>query len=310
MENKYKYFKNKNNDKIYRIHLEHDEYPWNPRTEDDGNVGHMMVWWNRYSLGDTKENTYSDPESFVNDLVRKYVSEKSIINYVKAKKTSNGLELRYNRKDELWELWGYYWLFPLGNSKDAKFGVIESNNPIDYLVDDIIEAMSFKDKWKLLERNGIAYLPLYIYEHSGITISTGGFSCPWDSGQAGWIYTTKEEIMKYGGKILSDKGNYINVTDRNWKQAAYKWMQGEVDIYDQYLRGDCYGYILDELDMDSQASLESKMNFLDEDDMEWNENVDSCWGFFSDKWGDDLIEEIAKEAANFEKLCDDLKEVA
>ena len=44
--------------------------------------------------------------------------------------------------------------------------------------------------------------------------------------------------------------------------------------------------------------------------MEWNEDVESCWGFFSDKWGDDLIEEIAREAANFDKLYDCLKDVA
>lgn len=308
MEKNYKYFKDCNG-KICRIHLEYDTEPWNPREDMDGNIGHMMCWWNRYSLGDSKENTYKDPEDFVNDLVRHHVSEKTIINFVKAKKTSNGLELRYNRKDALWELCGYYWWFPLGSSKDAKFGVIESNNPIDYLIDDIIEAMSFEDKWKLLERNGIAYLPLYVYEHSGITIRTGGFSCPWDSGQAGWIYTTKEEILKCGGMIKSDKRNYIKVTERNWRKAAQIWMEGEVELYDQYLQGECYGYIIDELDMDDQASLESEMNVIDEDDVTWNENTESCWGFFSDKWGDDLVEEIAKEVTSC-KLYDCLKDVA
>ena len=308
MENNYKYFKDCNG-KICRIHLEYDTEPWNPRYDMDGNVGHMMCWWDRNRLGDYKENEYYDPESFVNDLVRNHVSEKTIINYVKAKKTSNGLELRYNRKDELWELWGYYYWFPLGRSKDAKFGVIESNNPIDYLVDDIIEAMSFEDKWELLERSGIAYLPLYVYEHSGMTMNTGGFSCPWDSGQAGWIYTTKEEVLKCGGMIKSEKGNYIKVTERNWRKAAQIWMEGEVELYDQYLQGECYGYIIDELDMDDQASLESAMDILDEDDVTWNENTESCWGFFSDKWGDDLVEEIAKEVTSY-KLYDCLKDVA
>jgi len=308
MENVYRYFKDKNTGKICRIHLERDDEPLNPRIDYDGNIGHMMVWWNRYSLGDTKENTYSDPESFVNDLVRNHVSDNAIINYVKAKKTSNNLELIYDRKERMWELWGYWKVWWNGNK--IHHGVIESHSVLDFLIDDIIEAMTFEDKWKLLERNGIIYLPLYIYEHGGITISAGGFSCPWDSGQAGWIYTTKEEIMKCGGMIRNEKGNYIKVTDKNWRKAAQMWMEGEVELYDQYLRGDCYGYIIDELDMDSQAALESKMDILDEDDMEWDEDVDSCWGYYSDKWGDELIEEIAKEAANFDKLCDDLKEVA
>ena len=29
--------------------------------------------------------------------------------------------------------------------------------------------------------------PLYLYDHSGLTVSTTPFSCPWDSGQIGWI---------------------------------------------------------------------------------------------------------------------------
>ena len=85
-------------------------------------------------------------------------------------------------------------------------------------------------------------------------------------------------------------------------------MDDEVKLYDQYLQGDCYGYIIDELGMDDQASLESKMNLLSEDDMEWDENKESCWGFFSSKWGDELIEEIAREAAYFDKLVDRLEE--
>ena len=37
-------------------------------------------------------------------------------------------------------------------------------------------------------------LPLYLYDHSGITISTGMFSCPWDSGQIGFIYVSKQKV--------------------------------------------------------------------------------------------------------------------
>ena len=28
------------------------------------------------------------------------------------------------------------------------------------------------------------------------------------------------------------------------------------------------------------------------------ERTDSCWGFYSDKWGDDLLEEIAREVTD------------
>lgn len=310
MEN-YKYFKDSSGT-ICRIHIEQDSDPWCPRYDMDGNIGHMMCWWNRYQLGDYKENKYNSPEDFVNDLVRTHVSEKSIINYIKAKKTINGLELKYNRKEKMWELWGYYYLAPLMSSKDAQFAVIADYERLDWLIDDIIESMSFEDKWKLLERNGVVALDLHCYEHGGITMSCSSgypYNDRWDGGQAGWIYTTKEEVLKCGGMIKSDKGNYVKVTERNWKNAAYTWMRGEVEMYDQYLQGEVYGYIIDELDMDDQASLESKLNVLDEDELEWNEHTDSCWGYFSNKWGDDLIEEIVKDGIGNYKLYDSPKEL-
>src|SRR4030042_1625044 len=37
-------------------------------------------------------------------------------------------------------------------------------------------------------------LPLFLYDHSGITMSTKPFSCPWDSGQVGYIYVTREKL--------------------------------------------------------------------------------------------------------------------
>lgn len=289
MNKDYKYAKD-HKGTVCRIHIEQDDEPLNPRVDWDGSVGHMMCWWNRYNLGD--KNEFESPEEFLNNLVRNNVSEKKIINFVKNGKTSNGLELKYNRSEKLWELWGYWKTWWTGN--EVHHGVINSNYQIDYLIDDIIDSMNFEDKWELLEREGFYYLPLYIYEHSGITMNVGGFSCPWDSGQAGWIYTTKEEIVKCGGKIKSSNGNWINITNKNWREAAKKWLEGEVEEYDMYLRGECYGYIVDEL--------------IDVDNDEWEEQTDSCWGFYSSKWGDALIEEIALEAG-FDKVFDDLKEV-
>ena len=39
-------------------------------------------------------------------------------------------------------------------------------------------------------------MPCYIYDHSGITISTGSFGCRWDNGQFGYIMITKEKARK------------------------------------------------------------------------------------------------------------------
>ena len=97
-------------------------------------------------------------------------------------------------------------------------------------------------------------MPLYLYDHSGITMSTGRFSCPWDSGQVGIIYMTREQILKqFGGKLLTKKK----------REQARDLMQAEVEEYDQYLTGDVYGYVVtDPLGND----------------------VDSCWGFYGLSW--------------------------
>lgn len=292
----YRYYKDARDGKIMRFHLEQDTDASDPRYDWDGNIGKMMCWHRDYRLGDYKENNYSDNEDFLNDLVRRNVSEKSIINFVKAKKTSNGLELKYNRSEQIWELWGYYYLFPFQSPKDVQFAVIESNNPVDYLIDDIIEAMSQKDKWKLLERHAnIIYLPLYLYDHSGITMNTSGFSCKWDSGQVGYIYTDKNTILKTVGAFENENGNYIKVNEKNWKRAAYKDMEDEVHTYDMYLTGEVYGLIVEEL--------------VDEENDEWIE-TDSCWDFYNDSWGDKLFEEVARDFGISEELFDNLEDVA
>ena len=53
-------------------------------------------------------------------------------------------------------------------------------------------------------------LPLYLYDHSGITMNTTGFNCHWDSGQVGFIVATKKSIRenflcKYVTKKIREK---------------------------------------------------------------------------------------------------------
>lgn len=63
---------------------------------------------------------------------------------------------------------------------------------------DKLEDMDMDGLLELVEKSNII-LPLYLYDHSGITINTTGFSCPWDSGQVGWIYCNKERFIKETG---------------------------------------------------------------------------------------------------------------
>lgn len=288
MEKEYRYYKNSKG-KIVRLYIQDDECPLNPRTDFDGHIGKMMCWHREYSLGDYNENNYEDPDQFLSNLLHENVSEKSIINFVRNGKASNNIKLIYNKSSKKWELWSYYYYPFFQSSKEAKLQIYEENEDITWLVDDIIDCLSCKDKWYLLEKHAnIIALPLYLYDHSGITMNCCGFSDQWDSGQIGWIYTDKNTVLGTGEDIK-----------RNWKETAYKWMEGEVKEYDMYLQNEIYGIITEEYDGKGNP----------EDDDSWTDE-ESCWGFYSDKWGDDLVEEIANEYGISEQLFEKFENVA
>lgn len=102
------------------------------------------------------------------------------------------------------------------------------------------------------EHGALHIKPLYLYDHSGLRIKIGSFvgtgaqHANWDSGMVGYIYTTKEKIKMMGVK----------------EKDIDKILEGEVEIYDQYLSGDVYRYTV----------------------FEWNgndwENVDSVGGYY------------------------------
>lgn len=101
-------------------------------------------------------------------------------------------------------------------------------------------------------------LNLYLYDHSGITISTKPFSCGWDSGQVGFIFVTKEKLVEEYGKV-----------DDDTIAKAISVLEGEVETYDQYIRGDVYGYKV------------YKCSTCDHGH-EHKEEIDSCWGYYGE----------------------------
>jgi len=99
--------------------------------------------------------------------------------------------------------------------------------------------------------------PLYMYDHSEITISTSDFNDQWDSGQIGWVYITNKTIDVCGTTIKNDE------TFAQYKERLGEYLEGEVNEYDQYLRGDVYLFKLTG---------------------ENGEEIDSCGGFYGDDW--------------------------
>lgn len=83
-------------------------------------------------------------------------------------------------------------------------------------------------------------LPLYLYDHGGITISTAPFNCRWDSGQVGYIYTTLERIKEL-------RFNWKRLTKAR-REAIEDMLRAEVKTYDQYIRGDIYRFTIENED--------------------------------------------------------------
>lgn len=122
-----------------------------------------------------------------------------------------------------------------------QYNVLE---PTEYeLTDNEIDRVI---KW--VEKN-IIMLPIYVYEHSGIALSTGGFSCPWDSGQAGFIYTDKKRAREWLGVKSITKQVEKKIIEMLSRQVAYMNDLAQGNVYGfVWDFGGCGGYVGDSFD--------------------------------------------------------------
>ena len=138
---------------------------------------------------------------------------------------------------------------------------------------DDYESDDWQDVYKELQKTDLVLIKqINLYEHNGITISTSSgypYNDRWDSCCVGFVYVTKKTIFKECGSI----------TEENWKDMADKYLEGEVETYDQYLRGDVYGYALTKKTMHQEKCPHCGEVIREYED---EEEVDSCWGFYGD----------------------------
>lgn len=141
---------------------------------------------------------------------------------------------------------------------DGAEAVYETLKELGYenvkMEDDYTELYGEDFVWKYYDKlDKVAiFLPLFLYDHSGITMNTRGFSCPWDSGQVGFIYVSKNKVKEeWDWKLLT----------QHRKEIILNILRREVQTYDYYISGEVYGYY-----------IEPTNNLIDYDD--------SCWGFF------------------------------
>jgi len=175
----------------------------------------------------------------------------------------HNIEIQYDENSESPREWDNVCVFHIGHSRYA-FGDKNYN-----------DRESIDEAYHEAKANGDIVLPLYMYDHSGITISLTPFSCRWDSGQVGFVQVPRKEFVKEFGKK--------NFTPK-LKAKALKWAESETETLDSYVRGEVFGYVI-------------------------NEDGDSCWGYYSVEDAMDeaksIVDWIVKNAK--EKHCEQLK---
>lgn len=136
-------------------------------------------------------------------------------------------------------------------------------------INDVFDKKIGNFKQSFLQR--YIALPIYLIDHSGQSVSIHPFNDPWDSGFFGIIAVDVKKVKcEYGWKTITPKR----------RKQIERRLEGEVEVYDMYLRGDTYGWSIDVED-EGLAEID-----------------DSCWGYFGEKSIPHMIEE-AKSSVDF-----------
>ena len=119
---------------------------------------------------------------------------------------------------------------------------------------DITGCSSWEEvKQEILDKNEvIAILPLYLYDHSGITMNTTGFSCGFDSGQVGFIFIdeAKAEMIGWTKEYIATltNGDGPKYKGKTREEILTDFMLSDVETYDNYITGQVYRFTIDNMD--------------------------------------------------------------
>ena len=213
--------------------------PENPREWDNASTLHC--WHGNYILGDADQTGNRDPF----DVLHSYVSEIY---------GGNTALTSLNPDEQMQE---YITDFIVEVEYSPTIDDIEDYNGGTSVL------------WTLLLRKAVVS-PLYLYDHSGITMNTGGFSCPWDSGQVGFAIITEEKGVEEWG--------------HDWREKAEARIKAEVEEYARYLEGNVYGYRT----FDKNPAEHDGAEALD----------DSFWGFIG--YPNDAVEMMKEHTGDIE----------
>lgn len=258
--------------KGYEIKIYYDEDAQSPRDWD--NVATFVCCHRRYELGDRQ-----DMDDCIDELFDKHVNAKDVIAYFiksrNARFVRNGTEDYDGAYDKYLE-WD--------NGKNY-LGVDDDTPDEDLAYNHINDMLTNGEKLMLVEQSGnVAILPISMYDHSGITLwlgsTRGHIDAQWDCSSVGFAYVEKD----IADKEMLQRTQIPGIDNTDWKQWAYAMMEGEMKTYDQYVRGNVYGW-----------------DVVGDDQFE-----DSCWGYIGDDEIPRMIEE-AKDVIDYHLACKEEK---
>lgn len=229
-----------------KLSIVYDNSCEDPREWSD--LTNMICWHNMYQIGD--QHNYEDSSDFILDVVYNSYEESEIsLDDIK-----DFVEIKPYEGHE-----GVYYVegveqYIEGSKEELK----------DIAITDPIGFMSTEGLWKLALKKHVI-MPIYLYDHSGISISTAPFHCAWDSGQIGWIIVSKEDMQK---NHIEDINGFI---------------EQSVEVYNYYLKGQVFSLICE---TKSTCPTCKKVDYT---------FVDSFGGFYGEPTADEIEQVIPHE---------------
>jgi len=97
------------------------------------------------------------------------------------------------------------------------------------------ECDSWDEVEKELRKVYPVVIPVFMYDHSGINFSLGGYNpywvhASWDAGKVGYMVVDRDELAELGIKYLS----------KHNKEKLNRVLEGEIEQYNQYVGGDVW----------------------------------------------------------------------
>lgn len=165
--------------------------------------------------------------------------------------------------------------------------------PYRYGWQDRIDRIEDKMREAVIDAE-LVVLPLYLYDHSGLRLSTGPFGCPWDSGQVGYIYCSLEDARKEWSVPAGEGWSWVAPSGKTLLEAVMDCLQGEVSAYDRYLSGDVWHWEVETSESDDE----------DVDDWDTYDSCGGCYGYaYAESEAAEAVARAERDAAGGVALC-------